>query len=130
MAESRGYPEAIVTLLTPDRVPALGPGSPLPAIRSRLSAFDPFHDLGPIRNRDAALAVHAGLWLWHDYLDESHIISQSLETAEGSFWHAIMHRREPDAWNSKYWWRKVGSHPVLSQLRQQSPTLGYDYKSK
>jgi hypothetical protein len=28
------------------------------------------------------------------------------------FWHAIMHRREPDAANSKHWWRQVGTLPV------------------
>src|SRR4029079_2010324 len=36
---------------------------------------------------------------------------------EGSFWHAIMHRREPDPSNSKYWWRLVGPHPALKRLR-------------
>jgi hypothetical protein len=40
---------------------------------------------------------------------------------------AIMHRREPDAWNSKYWWRKVGSHPVLDQLESAAVALGYNY---
>jgi hypothetical protein len=38
-----------------------------------------------------------------------------------------MHRREPDAWNSKYWWRLVGAHPVLEQLRAQAPKVGYTF---
>jgi hypothetical protein len=38
-----------------------------------------------------------------------------------------MHRREPDPWNSKYWWRKVGPHPVLDQLRERAPALGYAF---
>ena len=67
------------------------------------------------------------MWLLHDFLDQSHTISQDLETKEGSFWHAIMHRREPDASNSKYWWRIVGAHPVLDQLREQAPALGYAF---
>src|SRR5688572_27301328 len=47
---------------------------------------------------DAALAaaVRAGLLLWADHSDASHAISQQLETAEGSYWHGILHRREPD----------------------------------
>src|SRR5258706_16358356 len=49
---------------------------------------------GNLRNQDDADAMLAGLWLWHDWLDESHQISQSLHSATGSFWHAIMHRRE------------------------------------
>ena len=63
----------------------------------------------------------------HDFLDESHTISQDLPSREGSFWHAVMHRREPDAWNSKYWWRKVGPHPVLDRLVAQAPGAGYEF---
>ena len=62
------------------------------------------------KNQQMDRAALAGLWLWHDFLDESHTISQSIETPEGSFWHAIMHRREGDFWNSKYWLRRVGRH--------------------
>ena len=36
-------------------------------------------------------------------------------------------RREPDPSNSKYWWRRVGNHPVLDKLRKQAPALGYEY---
>jgi hypothetical protein len=60
--------------------------------------------------------------------DESHRISQDDESdPDRNFWHAVMHRREPDASNSKYWWRRVGAHPVLDRLREHSPATGYDY---
>jgi hypothetical protein len=59
----------------------------------------------------------AGLWLLHNYLDESHKISQDIETGTGSYWHALMHRREPDFGNAKYWLRQVGRHPIFSDLR-------------
>ena len=38
-----------------------------------------------------------------------------------------MHRREPDASNSKCWWRRVGPHPVLSTLADRASELGYRY---
>ena len=65
------------------------------------------------------LAIKAGLWLYVDDLDRSHAISQGIDTPSGSFWHAIMHRREGDFSNSKYWLRMVGSHPVIE-------AIGYD----
>src|SRR3954462_10860641 len=74
----------------------------------------------PIRSDDDAQAMLAGLWLWHDWLDESHHISQSLASSTGSFWHAIMHRREGDFSNSKYWYARLQNHPVLQQLANQA----------
>ena len=70
----------------------------------------------PPANIEEAKAVVAGLWLWHDFLDISHTISQSIETPTGSFWHAIMHRREGDFSNAKYWYRRVGSHAALKTI--------------
>ena len=67
----------------------------------------------PIRDADMARACLAGLWLRFDFLDESHKLSQEIETPTGSFWHAIVHRREGDFGNSTYWWRRVGNHPAL-----------------
>src|SRR5215471_10239995 len=55
----------------------------------------------PIANTDDAAALLAALWLWHDWLEQSHKIAQTLQTGSGSFWHAIMHRREGDFSNSK-----------------------------
>jgi hypothetical protein len=60
----------------------------------------------------------SGMHLWNDSLDASHTISQDTHTPEGSLWHAIMHRMEGDYWNSKYWYKRAGNHPVLQELHQ------------
>ncbi|MEW4527800.1 hypothetical protein [Maioricimonas sp. JC845] len=78
---------------------------------------------GPGSDPDSR-AVRAGLLLLHDRLDESHRVSQAIEGegrhVSGDYWHGIMHRREPDYGNSKYWFRRVGSHPVFEELGEVS----------
>ena len=64
-----------------------------------------------------ALACRAGLYLYHNFLDEAHTLSQDLDTVEGSYWHALMHRREPDFSNAKYWFRRVGTHAIFEPLQ-------------
>lgn len=68
---------------------------------------------------NAALA--AGLWLYADDLDRSHTISQDLKDATGSFWHAIMHRREGDFGNSHYWFDRAGAHPAMAGIAGYDP---------
>jgi len=58
----------------------------------------------------------AGLWLYVDDLEKAHEASQEVHRPSGSFWHAIMHRREGDFGNSHYWLKKIGQHPVLSRV--------------
>src|SRR4051812_10620301 len=70
----------------------------------------------PVVSRPDAEALLSGLWLWHDWLDSSHTLSQSIHTPTGSFWHAIMHRREGDFSNAKYWYARCVSHPVLRSM--------------
>ncbi|MCP5109275.1 MAG: hypothetical protein GY953_00410 [bacterium] len=65
----------------------------------------------------------SGLWLYFSCLEESHRISQSIPDSTGSFWHGIMHRQEPDAGNSGYWFRRVGLHPVFEPLRREAETI-------
>ena len=55
--------------------------------------------------------LHAGIWLYVDDLHRSHEVSQSISSPLGAYWHGIMHRREGDFWNSKYWFRQAGSVP-------------------
>jgi hypothetical protein len=112
-------PPAVAELLT-GRLPELGPGTPNEPLRGKLTAFHP-----PFADPELGKALHAALWLYHDFLTESHTISQDLTSPTGSLLHAVMHRREPDAWNSKYWFRRVGEHPVYAEIGAAAKELGY-----
>lgn len=64
-------------------------------------------------------ALHAGMYLLNDFFEESHSSSQSIEGMAphtGDYWHAILHRREPDYGNSKYWFRHVGRHAAFDEV--------------
>lgn len=93
----------------------LGPGQRNKQVCDLLSA-EPIAELfAPLKPRDknAARACAAGLLLLYDGLDESHSISQDLGDVTGSYWHGIMHRREPDYGNAKYWFARVRRHPIF-----------------
>jgi hypothetical protein len=68
-------------------------------------------------------AALAGMYLYFSCLDEAHEIAQGISSAEGSFWHAIMHRQEPDAGNSGYWFRRVGAHSIFPALALEGSGL-------
>ncbi len=114
-------------LLEVDRLRALDEGSPDRASRSRLESLSvgeafAHTQLGDTDNNidnDGARCCLSAIWLLYDFLDESHTISQGIATAEGSYWHGIMHRREGDFSNAKYWFRKVGEHPVFDLLENE-----------
>ena len=115
---SQGYGPAVTALLAAERLNELGPGKPNRGAGERLEALSAESLAAPRAAADGqmAAACQSALWLYHDFLDESHAISQQLETVEGSYWHGIMHRREPDYTNAKYWFRRVGRHPIGLEL--------------
>lgn len=119
------YAPAIAALLHEERLAPLGPGKPNPAARELLERATVETAFAPARVRDPDLAACclAGLWLYHDFLDEAHGISQEIGTPAGSYWHGLMHRREPDYGNSKYWFRRVGSYPTYASLQQAATEL-------
>ena len=136
------YGPAVATLLEGAKCNELGPGTPDDALRSSLKGLTPETIAAPhpLQDKDMALACIAGLWLRRDFLDESHRVSQDIENPTGSYWHGIMHRREGDFGNAKYWFRRVGKHPVFEPLAiaasqlaaeaQAHPTAGYLVEQK
>jgi hypothetical protein len=74
----------------------------------------------PVKSPGAAAAMLAALWLWNDGLEECHRIVQNAPEAALSatyaLWHAMMHRREGDFSNSKYWYARCRQHPALQSL--------------
>jgi hypothetical protein len=75
----------------------------------------------------ATEAAYAGLYLYFSCLDEAHRLAQDLATAEGSFWHGIVHRQEPDPGNAAYWFRRVGRHAIFPALREAAAAIGARY---
>lgn len=121
------YPPFIAELIDDafPQFPPLGPGEPRRERFAQLQTLaaslrkNPvaFPDGTRIVDRDMAACCVAGLWLWNNFLDESHALSQEIDTAEGSYWHGVMHRREGDFSNAKYWFRRVGRHPIFEPAR-------------
>lgn len=87
------------------------------------ASLDDLFQGASLKNTTFAEAIKSGLLLWNDALDESHTISQGLMDQTGSYWHGIMHRREPDYPNSKYWFGRVGTHPIFPALRERALEL-------
>mgnify|MGYP007059390394 CR=1 FL=1 len=95
---------------------ATGPAADMEDRLAAISQADLFGDR-EIADLEMADACLSGLWLRFDFLDRSHTISQDIKSATGSFWHGIMHRREPDWSNAKYWFRQVGTHEIFGDLQ-------------
>ncbi|HUG93463.1 MAG TPA: hypothetical protein VML55_21670 [Planctomycetaceae bacterium] len=106
-----------------EELPALAPQAPAAGcdwLLALLRSLGP-DDLVPrAASPPDAVALLAGLLQLHDALDESHTQSQSIEgrgrSRSGDYWHGIMHRREPDDSNARYWFRRVGRHPAFDDL--------------
>ena len=116
-------PPVIENLIGQPALEKYGNGIPNSDQRNQIEKLT-LTDLFPhgVSNQSMARCCLAGLWILHNFLDESHSISQQIHSAEGSFWHAIMHRLEGDFSNSKYWYRQVGQHPVFQEIADELPS--------
>ncbi|MGF1483254.1 MAG: hypothetical protein ACFBZ8_02695 [Opitutales bacterium] len=128
---SKNYPEGLRPLLERDVPSPLGPGKPDPAKIKQIDAAKVVEQLMEAGAREEAMcqACLSGIYLLHDALDRSHDLSQAITGPTGSFWHGIMHRREPDYPNAKYWFAKVGEHPVFPVLHTESSRLSEEQPS-
>ena len=123
--DSSNYENIPISWLEREQPNPLGPGQPNQAVINELGQMTGADLFAPRKARDQQMAncCLAGLWLLHDFLDRSHDISQQIHTTAGSYWHGLMHRREPDFSNACYWFRKVRQHPIHKQLLPEAVIL-------
>jgi hypothetical protein len=114
----------LMALVETPELAALGPGPrasrmPISDINRALGEIFQLTNLAPQRQSLARALV----LLWNDYLDAAHTLAQDIPTSDGSYIHGIMHRREPDYGNAKYWFHRTGRHAVLPTLAERAHTL-------
>ncbi len=116
--------EVLKQLLTTPELPELGPGpragvQPESALNAKLAPLLARRKI----SEDKQELIRALVLLWHDHLEPAHILAQNVENPDGSLVHAIMHRREPDYGNAKYWFRRVGDHQAFPQIAERVGAL-------
>ncbi len=126
--DGSAYGAVFESLLKESRQNVLNEGVENEAARGvldSLSVSSAFEGKDIIDSEMADSCVSAA-WLYHNFLNDSHTISQDIHSVTGSYWHGIMHRREPDFSNAKYWFRKVGEHPVFASLCSSAREIARD----
>ena len=83
--------------------------------------------LFPKASRPSRLVLAAGLLQILDAWDASHDAAQEAEDQGerrfSGYWHGVAHRREPDAGNASYWFRRVGRHTLFQTLAESAEPL-------
>jgi hypothetical protein len=64
--------------------------------------------------------VRGALYYAIDALDPGHRIFQDEPSDLGSYWHGMMHRREGDFDNARYWFRRAGKLAFFNQLHREA----------
>jgi hypothetical protein len=80
----------------------------------------------PIGNPQLFGLVRGGLLYAMDDLDGCHQYFQDEPSDLGSYWHGMMHRREGDFDNARYWFRRSGSLPFFSELHSLAAKFSSD----
>ena len=105
-----------------------------PNLLTKLCPTEPIDHLVVIRIREATDAtlggeaalgdkapwamVRGGLLYAVDALDPAHRIFQDEPSDLGSYWHGMMHRREGDFDNARYWFRRAGRLPMFDKIHR------------
>ncbi len=118
-------------------LPALVPSNQHPRLKQVGPLIQNLEELLPAsldRTSPDFTALRAGLYQWYDALEVSHGYSQDAQhqgrNQAADYWHAIMHRREPDDSNSKYWFRHVGHSPVFAKLLRYAQSISDEFASR
>ena len=105
------------------QAPAAGPSAR--ELAARLSPERPQPALTEaIARCDCPPEAKAGMFLINGDWQRAHESAQELESPTAAYWHALVHRHEPDFGNSKYWLRRVGQSPIHARLVEAAAREG------
>jgi hypothetical protein len=75
----------------------------------------------PLRSEIDWKLVKGGLLYASNLLAAAHSIFQEVDSQEGAYWHGMLHRREGDFDNARYWLRRAGRVEGISLMTGFSP---------
>jgi hypothetical protein len=76
---------------------------------------------GAIEGHPGGPLVKAVLHLLNDDLNAAHQIVQEAGSPDANYLHALVHRREGDFSNARYWLRTLSTHRVWDAMRREFP---------
>ncbi|MBS1833193.1 MAG: hypothetical protein JST65_10785 [Acidobacteria bacterium] len=118
-----------MVLLLPSIQALVGSGDRLMPLVARGSAG---RDIDPAIFADCRhpAGALAGAYTYFSDFENAHKVAQDDPSVEGSYWHGILHRQEPDAFNAGYWFRRVGrGHPIFPALAEAAAEIAAEYPS-
>lgn len=125
-----GYSALIDRILRAERIlEKLTPGEPLDRDLARQirEADDATLAGGSRLGRPAHFSlVRGGLLYAVDDLHPAHAIFQEAHSDLGAYWHGMMHRREGDFDNARYWFRRAGAQPFFAALHGAAAAASAD----
>ncbi len=90
-------------------------------IRDAKNLFENLPD--PVGNGEM---VRAALLYGLDEPDAAHRIVQAEDGDLAAYWHGMIHRREPDFENARYWFRRAGRLPCFGELQRKVAVYSAD----
>ena len=91
---------------------------PATVIRIRETSHADIADGKPVLDAGMFALVRGGLFYLYDDLAASHRIFQEVSTDTGAYWHGMVHRREGDFDNARYWFRRAGTLPFFGEVHR------------
>ncbi len=121
--------EDLWNLLKTESLPLLGPQKRSEALAHEVLSEKIAPEHLPVFATEEQRDILRGvILLWHDDLESAHAVAQALEgDQDADLLHAILHRRESDYFNAKYWSRQVGKHACYINLAQETAIRLRDY---
>lgn len=80
----------------------------------------------PILHAPAFALVRGGLHYAIDAIHEAHVFFQDAVGDLAAYWHGMMHRREGDFDNARYWFRRAGTQPFFARAHSASAVHSAD----